>query len=68
MTRRLLAACDRIFERDPTFGGCARWTVELGAKQLAGQDVFPPLAKLFPVVPASAFALESFTPDSTSAR
>jgi hypothetical protein len=58
LSHRLLAACDRIFEREPTFASCVRWGVELGAKQLAGHDLFDALARLFPVVATSAEALE----------
>jgi hypothetical protein len=51
LTKRFLAACDKIAARDPKDAPCVRWSIVLGAKKLGGVDLFDETSKLFGLDP-----------------
>jgi hypothetical protein len=51
LTKRFLAACQKIVARDPKDGFCIGWSIEMGAKTLGTLDLFTAVTGLWKIEP-----------------
>jgi hypothetical protein len=51
LTKRFLAACEKIVARDPKDGLCIGWSIEMGAHTLGTLDLFTAVGALWSITP-----------------
>ncbi len=51
LTKRVIAACTKIVEREADFTDCIEWSVKFGAKQLGAVDLFERTKESFKIEP-----------------